>query len=140
MKGPSMTRSKILLGVAFVFGATLVAGGLLSTRASAQTPAVTAAISDGSVGEQSDGYLGVNGGVSADVRSGVEAINIKRRAAYTDLAAKRGVTVADMAAATGCQTLASRVKQGQSYRIAGGAWQTKGAGAINLPDYCANAN
>ncbi|WP_414714390.1 YdbL family protein [Sphingobium sp.] len=121
-------------------GAVLLAGGMLSSSASAQTPAVTAAIADGSVGEQSDGYLGINGNVSADVRSGVDAINIKRRAAYTDLAAKRGVTVADMAAATGCQTLASRVRQGQAYRLAGGSWQTKGAGPIALPDYCANAH
>jgi uncharacterized protein YdbL (DUF1318 family) len=131
---------KIIIGAALVVGAVLVAGGVLSTRAHAQTPAVSAAVADGSVGEQSDGYLGVNGSVSADVRSGVEAINIKRRAAYTDLAAKRGVTVADMAAATGCQTLAGRVKQGQTYRIAGGPWQTKAAGPINLPDYCATAN
>lgn len=133
-------KRKILCSAALVAGAILLAGGVLSSRLHAQTPAVTAAIGDGSVGEQSDGYLGVNGSVSADVRSGVEAINIKRRAAYTDLAAKRGVTVADMAAATGCQTLAGRVKPGQTYRIGGGAWQTKGAGAINLPDYCATAN
>jgi uncharacterized protein YdbL (DUF1318 family) len=93
----------------------------------------------GSVGEQSDGYLGIAGSVSADVRAEVEAINIKRRAAYTDLAAKRGVTVADVAAATGCQTLASRVKPGQVYRIGTGPWQTKGAAAIVLPPYCATA-
>ncbi|MCE7797019.1 YdbL family protein [Sphingobium sufflavum] len=135
-----MTRTHMLFGVALVAGAALLAGGLLSSRASAQTPAVSAAIADGSVGEQSDGYLGINGSVSADVRSGVEAINIKRRAAYTDLAAKRGVTVADMAAATGCQTLASRVKSGQAYRIGAGSWQVKGGGAIDLPGYCATAN
>ncbi|MET0365857.1 MAG: YdbL family protein [Sphingobium sp.] len=135
-----MTKGKIFLGAALAVGVVLIAGGVVSSRASAQTPAVTAAISAGSVGEQSDGYLGINGNVSADVRSGVEAINIKRRAAYTDLAAKRGVTVSDMAAATGCQTLAGRVKQGQAYRIANGPWQTKGAGPIALPDYCATAN
>ena len=74
------------------------------------------------------------------MRAEVEAINIKRRAAYTDLAQKRGVTVADMAAATGCQTLANRVKPGQVYRIGSGAWQTKGGAPIALPSYCANAN
>lgn len=135
-----MSRTHFLFGAALVAGAMFVAGGMMSSHALAQTPAVSAAIADGSVGEQSDGYLGINGSVSADVRAGVEAINIKRRAAYTDLAAKRGVTVADMAAATGCQTLASRVKQGQAYRIGGGGWQTKGAGPIALPDYCATAN
>lgn len=135
-----MTR-KTLFTTAALVGVALVAAGLMAGRASAQAaPAVTAAIAAGTVGEQSDGYLGVNGAVSPEVRAGVEAINIKRRAAYTDLAAKRGVTVADMAAATGCQTLANRVKAGQAYRIAGGAWQTKGAGPIALPDYCATAN
>lgn len=135
-----MSKHSLFLSAALVLGTVVIAGAVLSSRASAQTPDVTAAISAGTVGEQSDGYLGINGNASADVRSGVDAINIKRRAAYTDLAAKRGVTVADMAAATGCQTLASRVKQGQSYRIGGGGWQTKGAGAIDLPDYCAKAN
>lgn len=135
-----MSRTHFLFGAVLVAGALALAGGMLSSRALAQTPAVSAAMADGSVGEQSDGYLGFNGNVSAEVRAGVEAINIKRRAAYTDLAAKRGVTVADMAAATGCQTLAGRVKQGQAYRIGSGGWQTKGAGPIDLPDYCATAN
>ncbi|MET0241580.1 MAG: YdbL family protein [Sphingobium sp.] len=134
-----MTRT-LLLGGAVLMAGALILGGGLSSRASAQTPAVSAAVADGSVGEQADGYLGINGSVSAEVRAGVEAINIKRRAAYTDLAAKRGVTVADMAAATGCQTLASRVKQGQTYRIGGGAWQVKGSGPIALPAYCSTAN
>lgn len=133
-----MSKSKFFLAAALLAGLA-GAGLMLSGRALAQTPAVAAAVAAGTVGEQSDGYLGVNGDVSAEIRAGVEAINIKRRAAYTDLAAKRGVTVADMAAATGCQTLAGRVKQGQAYRIAGGAWQIKGAAPIALPSYCATA-
>lgn len=135
-----MTRTRALLGITFAAGVALVAIGALGASAQAQTPVVASAMADGTVGEQSDGYLGINGAVSGDVRAAVDALNIKRRAAYTDLAAKRGVTVADMAAATGCQTLASRVKQGQAYRIGSGPWQVKGAGPINLPDYCATAN
>ncbi len=118
----------------------LVASLAMTVPARAQSGAVTAAISAGTVGEQADGYLGIAGSVGADVRAEVESINIKRRAAYTDLAGKRGVTVQDVAAATGCQTLSSRVKQGQVYRIGAGPWQTKGAGAISLPPYCATAN
>ncbi|MDY0243156.1 MAG: YdbL family protein [Rhodospirillaceae bacterium] len=119
----------------------LIALGLVSVPAAlAQSGAVASAMTAGTVGEQADGYLGLAGSVGADVRSEVEAINIKRRAAYTDLAAKRGVTVADVAAATGCQTLANRVKAGQVYRIGTGAWQTKGAAPIALPSYCATAN
>lgn len=112
---------------------------ILSAPAMAQDSVVSAAKAAGTVGEQADGYLGTKGSVSAEVRAAVDALNIKRRAAYTELAAKRGVTVADMAAVTGCQTLAGRVAQGQIYRIGNGDWQTKGAGPIALPDYCAAA-
>jgi uncharacterized protein YdbL (DUF1318 family) len=100
---------------------------------------ISAAKAAGTVGEQSDGYLGIKGTVSAAVRKAVDDLNIKRRDAYTGLAQKRGATVADAAAVTGCQTLATRVSQGQIYRIGTGDWQTKGAGPIALPDYCAAA-
>lgn len=130
-----MTRKTLFIAAAL---GALAAGVALSAPARAQG-AVTQALATGTVGEQSDGYLGVAGSVGEGVRAEVEAINIKRRAAYTDLAAKRGVTVADVAAATGCQTLANRVKTGQVYRIGTGAWQTKGSGPIALPAYCATA-
>lgn len=117
--------------------AVAVLGALSAAPAMAQDSAVSAAKAAGTVGEQADGYLGIKGAVGDDVRAAVDAINIKRRAAYTDLAGKRGVTVADMAASTGCQTLASRVSQGQIYRIGTGDWQVKGAGPIALPGYCA---
>jgi uncharacterized protein YdbL (DUF1318 family) len=119
--------------------AALASGFIMTAPARAQSGAVVAAMNAGTVGEQADGYLGIAGSVGADVRSEVESINIKRRAAYTQLAGQRGVTVQDVAAATGCQTLSSRVKQGQVYRIGAGGWQTKGAGAIALPPYCATA-
>ncbi|OYW85901.1 MAG: hypothetical protein B7Z20_08265 [Sphingobium sp. 32-64-5] len=136
-----MTRKSSFLFAALGLAIVGVAGAMIvSSPAMAQSGAVTSAMAAGTVGEQADGYLGINGSVAADVRAEVESINIKRRAAYTDLAAKRGVTVADMAAATGCQTLASRVKQGQVYRLGAGAWQTKGAAPIALPGYCATAN
>jgi len=107
--------------------------------AQAQDAVISAAKAAGTVGEQSDGYLGIKGSVSADVRQAVDALNIRRRAAYTDLASRRNATVQDVAAVTGCQTLASRVSQGQIYRIGNGDWQVKGAGPITLPDYCAAA-
>jgi len=107
--------------------------------AAAQDAVVSSAKAAGQVGEQADGYLGIRGSVSAEIRQAVDALNIRRRAAYTELAGKRGVTVQDVAAVTGCQTLRGRVSQGQIYRIGTGDWQTKGAGAISLPDYCAAA-
>ena len=113
-----MTRKLLMIvaGAAVVLATGLVA----SAPARAQSGAVAAAMAEGAVGEQADGYLGIAGSVSAAVRAEVESINIKRRAAYTDLASKRGVTVQDMAAATGCQTLSNRVKQGQVYRVGAG--------------------
>ncbi len=132
-----MTRK--LMMIAAGAAVALATGLVMTAPARAQTGVVAAAMAAGTVGEQADGYLGIAGSVGADVRAEVESINIKRRAAYTDLAGKRGVTVQDVAAATGCQTLSSRVKQGQMYRIGAGVWQAKGAGAIALPAYCATA-
>lgn len=129
------TDKKYLLMLA---GVALVAAGAWSGAAMAQST-VAQAIAQGVIGEQADGYLGVKGSVSSAVKAEVDSINIKRRAAYTDLAAKRGVTVADMAAATGCKTLSSRVQAGQAYRLSDGSWHVKGAGPIALPDYCATA-
>ncbi|EQB32404.1 YdbL family protein [Sphingobium ummariense] len=132
-----MTRKFLM--IALGGAVALAAGGLVTMPARAQSGAVTAAMAAGTVGEQADGYLGIAGTVGPDVRSEVESINIKRRAAYTDLAGKRGVTVQDVAASIGCQTLASRVKTGQVYRIGSGPWQTKGDGPIALPSYCSTA-
>ena len=113
----------------------LVLGGV----AVAQTAGVTAALDAGQVGEQADGYLGVRGTVSPAVKAEVESINIKRRAAYTDLAAQRGVTVKDAAAATGCQTLRTRVAPGRAYQLRDGVWRVReGSAPIALPDYCAS--
>src|SRR3546814_3021112 len=72
-------------------GALALAVGVAGT-AMAQSSAVAQAMAAGTVGEQADGYLGVKGPVAAAVKAEVDSINIKRRAAYTDLAAKRGVT------------------------------------------------
>ncbi|WP_176590852.1 YdbL family protein [Sphingobium sp. EM0848] len=132
-----MTRKFLM--IAATAAVALATGLAMTSPARAQSGAVVAAMGAGAVGEQADGYLGIAGSVSDAVRSEVESINIKRRAAYTDLAGKRGVTVQDVAASIGCQTLTSRVKQGQVYRIGAGAWQTKGAGPIALPSYCATA-
>lgn len=131
-----MTRKMLILAAGAAVA--LASGFIMTGVARAQSGAVAAAMSAGTVGEQADGYMGIAGSVGADVRSEVEAINIKRRAAYTQLASQRGVTVQDVAAATACQTL-GRLKQGQAYRIGAGAWQTKGAAPIALPPYCATA-
>src|SRR3546814_8469487 len=93
-----MTRKFLMIAAS---AAVALATGLVMTSpARAQSGAVAAAMSAGTVGEQADGYLGIAGSVSDAVRQEVESINIKRRAASTHLAGKRGVTVQDVAAAT----------------------------------------
>jgi uncharacterized protein len=97
---------------------------------------VSAALAEGSVGEQADGYMGFKGTPSAALRAEVDAINIKRRAAFTTLAAQRGVTVKDVAATVGCETLEKRVAQGRAYMMPDGVWRVKSAAPITLPAYC----
>ena len=128
-----MTRTFAIIAAALTL--SLGVAGI----AYAQAGGVSAAKAAGQVGEQADGYMGIRGTVSAAVRAEVESINIKRRAAYTELAGQRGVTVKDVAAATGCETLAKRVGTGQAYQLRDGVWRVReGAGPIDLPDYCAS--
>ena len=117
----------------------MIAALLLATGgiAFAQGSELAAAIDGAQVGEQADGFLGVRGSVSDKIRAEMEAINIKRRAAYTDLAGQRGVTVKDVAAAVGCTTLKTRVSAGEAYMLRDGVWRVRqGAAPIPLPDYC----
>lgn len=132
-----MTRRSKLIATAAV-GLAIAAGAAVVARAQGAASPVAAAIDAGTVGEQADGYLGVRGTVSTAIRQEVEAINIKRRAGYTQLAAQRGVTVQDVAAAVGCKTLANRVGPGEAYQLRDGVWRVRnGTAPIDLPDYCA---
>lgn len=91
----------------------------------------------GKVGEQADGYLGVVGSADAALRAQVDAINIKRRAYYTDLAGKRGAKIEEVAAAAACEILASRVGPGQYYRLTDGVWrQRQGGTPVPRPTWC----
>jgi uncharacterized protein len=121
-----------VVGLAIV-GAT----GLAIAQTAAQSP-LSAAMSDGSVGEQADGYLGFRATPSSTVRAEVDAINIKRRAAYTQIAQQRSVTPKEVAAAVGCETLAKRVAVGRAYLLVDGVWRIRKEGeTIKLPEYCA---
>jgi uncharacterized protein len=132
-----MTNRAKIIAVAAV--GLAIAAGAVATVARAQASAVAAAIDAGTVGEQADGYLGLRGTVSAAIKAEVEAINIKRRSAYTDLSIQRGVTVQDVAAAVGCKTLANRVGAGEAYRLRDGVWRVRsGSTPIDLPAYCAS--
>ena len=93
--------------------------------------------SSGAVGEQADGYLGLVGSATADVRAQMDSINIQRRAAYTRLASQRGATIEEVGAATACSLFASRVGPGQYYRLTDGVWRRRnGNEPVPRPDHC----
>ncbi|MDB5669565.1 MAG: hypothetical protein JWO25_524 [Alphaproteobacteria bacterium] len=118
------------LGLAMVAGSAgvalaLEANGAAELRASGQA------------GEQADGYLGVvNGGGSGALHQQVDAINIKRRAFYTDLASKRGGKIEEVAASTACELLRNEVAPGQYYRLRDGVWRRRDSAPVPLPAYC----
>ena len=109
--------------------------GLAGHAIAQESPALAQARAAGIVGEQLDGYLGFAKSASADVKAAVDAINIKRRAIYTDIAARQNATVQEVATARGCEQLATRVKAGEAYGI-NGRWAVKGAAPIALPPVC----
>ncbi len=127
-----MTRiSKI--GLAFA-SLALALGG--ATVALAQMDSdVEAALSSGTVGEQADGYLGFAKAPNPTVKAKVDAINIKRREAYTKVAQSKNVPIEAFAASIGCNTLGS-LKEGRAYSVARGVWAIKGAAPISLPGQC----
>ncbi len=118
---------------------TMIAAGLalagLATAAYAQRdPAYQAARSAGQVGEQPDGYLGIVGAGTPDLRALVNNINIQRKAKYTESAAA-GATVEQMAFASGCN-LILKTAPGEKYKTPSGTWATRGAGAPERDSRC----
>lgn len=91
----------------------------------------------GQVGERYDGYLGYAlTAPGALARQQTEAINIRRRALYTDLAQRRRVSPQEVGITAGC-TLLARVAVGESYMLADGQWRRRAPGQpAPIPDYC----
>lgn len=121
---------------AFLLAAASAAGlGGIASIAPAQNSLVTQAIRDGIVGETASGYLGFAQTPSAELRAQVDAINLGRRSAYTDLAQQRGTTRQQVAAETACSRLSS-IDTGEAYQLRDGVWRTRGQAPIPTPDYC----
>ena len=120
-----------------VMTAMVMAGlAAVSTAALAQRdPAYAAARASGHVGEQPDGYLGVVGAGSAELRALVSNINIQRKSAYTSKATASGATVEQLAFTSGCNLIA-QTAAGEKYRTPGGAWATRGGGAPERDGRC----
>ncbi|MCW6530612.1 MULTISPECIES: YdbL family protein [Sphingomonas] len=129
-----MTYAKNFRTVLMVAGALAVTG--VSAVAFAQRdPAYAAARAEGKVGEQPDGYLGVVGAGTPELRALVNSINIQRKAAYTQKAQASGATVEQMAFTSGCN-LIQQTSAGEKYKTPSGAWATRGAGAPERDSRC----
>ena len=117
----------------------LLALGSLSvtTAAIGQDPAtIISARRAGLIGERYDGYLGVvTASPSAELRRQVGAINIRRRALYSDLAARRGVSPEEVGITTACSLL-RRLSVGEYYMLGQGGWRRLGPGQSAAPSYC----
>ncbi len=118
---------------------SLVAAGLLvlAGPAAAQTDPLAAARAQAIVGERYDGFLGFAVPPSTTaVRQQAGAVNLRRRALYTDLAQRRGVSPQEVGITAGCSLLA-RVQVGEAYMLQDGAWRRRAAGEpAPVPAYC----
>ena len=126
-------RTKLILAAGIA-----VAAALGTTTAYAMMQDASAELrASGQAGEQADGYLGIVGSAPAAVRAQVDAVNIKRRAYYTDLAARRGAKIEEVAATTACELFRTKVAPGQYYRLPDGVWrQRDGSTPVPRPSYC----
>ncbi len=109
-------------------GAAIMALGLATAAWAQRDPAYSAARSGGQIGEKSDGYLGIVGAATAELRRMVDDLNIKRRAVYSERAQAAGATVEEYAFTSGCRLIA-QTQPGEKYQAPDGSWQTRGAAA-----------
>ena len=125
-----MTRTAVRL-------AALVAtlGAIAAPAWAQRDPAYAAARAAGQVGEQPDGYLGIVGAGSAQLRALVGNINIQRKAKYTESAQASGATVEEMAFTSGCNLIA-QTQAGEKYRGPDGVWKTRTAAAPTRDPRC----
>lgn len=112
-------------------GLAALGGGI----ALAQDSAVQQAVAAGQVGETADGYLGFAQPPSAELRDLVDAINLRRRSAYSEIAERRGTTRQQVGIETACSRL-NDLHPGYAYQLRDGVWRTRGNAPIPTPDYC----
>lgn len=118
-----------ILSAVVVSSAVLTAGVALNAPAYAQSAAkatVDAAKTAGTVGEQSDGYLGlVKGSADAATSAAVDEINAGRARVYAEAAAKNGVSPAAAGASAYSNVIFPKVKAGEYYKDDSGSWKRK---------------
>jgi uncharacterized protein YdbL (DUF1318 family) len=118
--------------VKFTLVVALLAACFAVPAAAQSSPAIRAAKAAGQVGERYDGFLGS----ASSLPTGVEAVNIRRRAHYSRLAVAKGVSPQEVGITAGCMTLRS-VGFGEAYLLADNRWRRRLAGQPSpVPNYC----
>ncbi len=95
---------------------------------SAQAADWKAARAAGLIGEQPDGYLGIVGAATPELRAMVNDINIRRKQSYTQKAQQTGSTVEQFALTSGCN-LIELTPEGTNYLDPTGTWRTRTSAA-----------
>lgn len=103
-----------------VLAVALVAAPALAQR----DPAYAAARASGHVGEKMDGYLGIVGPATGELKAMVDDLNIKRRAVYAQQAQAQHATVEEYALTAGCLAI-ERTVPGEKYQAPDGSWATR---------------
>ena len=117
---------RVMVGVALM---------LIAAPGAAQD-AVVAARAAGLIGERFDGYLGAVGPLPPALRSQVAGVNIKRRALYSGLAGRRGVSAQDVGIAAAC-TLLGRIAVNEAYLLSDERWRRRTTQeSAPRPAYC----
>lgn len=123
--GHGVLTGAVLLGVALAGAA----------QAQSRDPAYASARAAGQVGEKMDGYLGIVGSATPELKAIVDDLNIKRKAVYAQKAQAQKATVEEYAFTSGC-LLISQTRPGEKYQAPGGGWQTRGSGPPQRDSRC----
>ena len=107
--------------------ATLALSGLAAMPAQADS-GYAAAKAAGPVGGKTDGYIGIVGASTPELRRIVDDINIRRRAVYAEKARAQHATIEEYAFTSGC-VLIAKTAAGEKYQAPDGSWQTRTAAA-----------
>lgn len=108
---------KTLIRACFLSLLFLMSGAFAADLATAK--------SQGWIGEQNDGYLGVvSSNAPADVKALVADVNRQRKAQFTQIAAKNGITETE-AAKVFAREAAARTAAGNYIQNPAGAWVRK---------------
>ena len=122
-KSSAMSFRKLFVVAAAVAALGVAAAGAAFAQTAQQKSMIDAAKAQGTVGEQSDGYLGFRVQSSdAALNAAVRVTNDGRREAYAKAGTDAGTSTAVAAARAFVTIVQPRISSGEWYRNAQGQW------------------